>query len=236
MKSYNIGPKLGDFIHGLVIPKYIWETTGEKANIYISNEACTFSRDITSTYLELAPILEKQEYVEKFNIHTGEKVDYEIFRFRQHKDIFKDAWSKIYFSAFLQMEEPPINYQWLDSPDMPTGEVIINRSIRSMSKTTQEWYKKLIGERPAAFVYSDNSQYDAFPLKNLARPIYCEKLENMVAIIKSSRLFIGNQSAPLAIASALNVKRIAELRRGPDAPHYREEMKYNDNLITFYGD
>ncbi len=234
--TYNIGPKLGDFIHGLVVPKYVWETTGEKATIYISNDGCNFTKGLAATYEDLLPLMSKQSYVDKFEIHNGQKVDYEVFRFRQHKDIFKDAWSKIYFSAILHIEEPPRDYKWLEADDLPTGEVIINRSIRSMSYATQENYKKLIGERPAAFVYFDQAQYDAFPLKHLARPIYCEKLENLAAIINSSRLFICNQSAPLAIASALNVKRIAELRKGPDAPHYLMETAYNDNLIVFYGD
>lgn len=232
--TYNIGPKLGDFIHGLVIPKYIYETTGKKAHIYISNDGCTFTTGLNKTYEELRPILEKQDYVEKFSIHNGETVDFNVPTFRGSRFLFSGAWSEVYFSL-LDLEVPK-NYRWLSYETPSTGEVVMNRSMRSMSPKTKEWYETFLDGNNVKFIFSEQAQYDSFPFKNKVRPSYCPTLEDMVREIAGAKMYIGNQSSPTAIASALNIPRIIELRKTPDAPHYREEMKYNDNITVFNGD
>ena len=60
------------------------------------------------------------------------------------------------------------------------------------------------------FIFYDKQQYDEFPLKDEVIPIEAKNLEHMIDIIGSCDKFIGNQSAPLAIAHSLNVKRVVE--------------------------
>ena len=55
-----------------------------------------------------------------------------------------------------------------------------------------------------------------------------------MACINSSKLFIGNQSLPLAIASSLDVLRIAELFHS-SAEFYNGEHLYSDNISWFIG-
>lgn len=234
--KFLLGAKLGDLIHSLVIPKYIYEKTGNKADLYISEQGDNFSTGLINTYKELIPVLKKQDYINSFEIYNNEKVDYNLVEMRNSPLLFKECWTDIYFSQFLPDEKRPDNYKWLSGYE-DDEFVVMNRSLREMSKKTYEKYNNLLSiYKDVYFIYNDINQYNNFQLKEKVIPLYCNNLDKMVKLISESSLFIGNQSAPLAIASALNKNRIIELRNNPDAPHYEKETKYSNNLTTFKGD
>lgn len=234
--SYNIGPKLGDFINGLMIPRYLYEKTGKKAIIYISNEGCTFTNPIKQTFEELRPLILKQDFVKDFRIHRKEKCDYNLYTFRQSPNIFKKSWVEIYFNMFLPNEEIPIDYQWLYLPITMNNNILLNRSARPVSPSTREKYEELVDKYKIKFICSDISQFNQFFLSQKTELLHKPNLYNMCEEIAACELFIGNQSAPLAIASAFGKNRIIELRQNPDAPHYKQEEKYSTSLSTFTGD
>lgn len=229
-KTYNIGPKLGDFIHGLVTCSYIYDTTGKKAVVYISDNGCTFTTSLEQTFNELRPILDEQEYVEDFRIWSGEKVDYEIFRFRECPDIFRKGWTDIY--SWMIKGKIPDDYVWLKCKHPMPGGVVMNRSIRYFSRSTDTYYKTLLKDEVPEFLCFSKDQQEAFPQET--KLVLCRDLYDMYNRIAGCKLFIGNQSSPLAIASALGVERIAELRKSHDAPHYGQER--SKKLKTFIGD
>lgn len=230
MRSYNIGPKLGDFLNGLIVPSYIYDSTGEKADVYLSEHGCRFSTGINKTYEELVPILAEQKYINSFQIWNNERVDYEVFRFRQTSGIFRDSWTSIY--SELANIKIPDNYIWLRCKNPISSEVGINRTNRELSEHTKKYYKQLLENKEVEFICFDILQHSAFPFPT--KLVSCKNLYEMYSRIDGCKLFICNQSAPLSIASALNVERIAELRRNEDAPHYREER--SDKMKTFVGD
>jgi hypothetical protein len=49
-----------------------------------------------------------------------------------------------------------------------------------------------------------------FPFNKSVELIHVKNVEEMINIIGSCKLFVGNASAPFAIASALNVNRVLE--------------------------
>jgi hypothetical protein len=57
-------------------------------------------------------------------------------------------------------------------------------------------------------------------------------IEDMFDIIKGASVFIGDQSAPSAIACALGVPRIIELNRCKAM--YQGEAAYTDRMSTFH--
>lgn len=229
MKTYAIGAKLGDFIHGLLVPSYIYHTTGEKAIVYLCEEGCTFTTGLENTYNELFPIMKDQDFVERFEIHKGQKVDYEVFRFRGDPGLFRDSWPEIYFRIINAPVVP--DFRWLSCKNPTPNLTVVNRTVRQMSAATLETYQNLLNGSET-FLCSDLSQYEAFPIKI---PLFhCITLYEMFQNIAGATLFIGNQSAPLALASALGIPRIAELRQSPDAPHYEKEN--SKTLKTFIGD
>lgn len=104
-----------------------------------------------------------------------------------------------------------------------------------MSPSTKQKYKELIKDN-VKFICSDITQYEHFPYYHRVELLHTDTLYKMCQEIAACNIFIGNQSAPLAIASAFGKKRIAELRKNPDAPHYEKDKKYHKLLTTFIGD
>lgn len=229
-KTYNIGPKLGDFIHGLVTSSYLFDTTGQKAVVYISDNGCTFTTSLKQTFEELKPILEEQEYIEDFKIWNGEKVDYEVFRFRECPHIFRKGWTDIY--SWVIGKPIPEDYVWLKCKNPTKCGVVMNRSIRYFSRYTKEYYKTLLENKEPEFLCFSEDQHRAFPPET--KLVLCKDLYDIYSRIAGCEQFIGNQSSPLAIASALGVDRVGELRKDYDAAHYGQER--SKKLKTFVGD
>jgi hypothetical protein len=237
MRSYLIGAKLGDAIHQLVIPSYIYSQTGRKATIYLSEQGDKFSTSLLQTYRELLPVMQGQPFIEKFLLHEGQPYDVGLHTFNTSPLLFNRAWSEIYFRKFLPTTEIPRNFQWLKPLWPKTGSIIVNRSPRPWSKYTESRWLDLLTANPTAqFLCCDIKQYEQFPLKHLIAPLLVSSIGDMFKAIDEATLFIGNQSSPLAYASAIQLPRVAELRKNPDAPHYEWETLYSDTLSTFSGD
>lgn len=232
--SYNIGPKLGDFINGLMVPKYIYDMCGETADIYMSDMGCTYTFPIEQTYEELFEVVSKQPFVNSFSLHKGEKCDYDIYKFRQSPVIFKEDWFNVYFRMFFDKPAPD-PYKWMEMDAPSNSLILINRSVRPMSPHTYMWYDKFLSinrDRDIRFICTDPIQYELFPLKDKMGVILSPSIYHTFLLIAGCSTFVGNQSSPLAIASSLGVHRVAELRQSPDAPHYEKEK----GLETFVGD
>jgi len=58
MKEINVvvGPRLGDLLHSLVLPKYAYEKMNLISNIYIAEINDVFSTNLHQTFEELKPI------------------------------------------------------------------------------------------------------------------------------------------------------------------------------------
>jgi len=74
-----------------------------------------------------------------------------------------------------------------------------------------------------------------FDLKERCRLVIPYSIDDWLMNIKTSTLFMGNQSSPLAMASALDVPRVAELfgKNIIDYIHYVGEEKYSKNMSWF---
>ena len=239
--KYLMGGKLGDFIHSLVVCKRMYEKTGKKAILYISNIGDPFEMPLEFTYNELKPILESQEWLSEFNIYESEQFDICLNDFRDSPLLYKTNWLNIYFNSFLN--EPAIQeYKWIEMPKNPvfSNSLIINRALTHngrMNLHTIEKYSSIaknFNER--YFVCFNQSQYDNFQLKDYFNLIVVENLYEYFEIINSSKLFMGNQSGPFAWASAMNVSRILEISRfwngqiSYDGIHYLTDDQYYKNF------
>lgn len=237
---YLMGGKLGDFIHSLVVCKRMYEKTGEKAILYLSNIGDVFERSLEFTYIELKPILERQEWLSEFKIHQGEPVDICLNDFRESPHLYRTNWLNIYFKTFLN-ENPPQEYNWIEMTKNVEFEnaLVVNRAIHRYGYMTPEIiesYRHIMSNfKEKYFVCFDRSQYDNFQLKSEFNLILVDNLYEYFEIINSAKLFIGNQSGPFAWASAMNVPRVLEiLRQGPyisaDGIHYHTDNQYYQNF------
>ena len=237
---YLMGGKLGDFIHSLIVCKRIYEKTGKKAILYISNIGDIFERPLEFTHAELKPILENQEWLSEFKIHQGELVDICLNDYRNSPHLYKTNWINIYFQSFLN-ETPPKEYNWIEMPKNREFEnsLIVNRAIHRygpMSPPVIESYRQIMSEfSERYFVCFDQHQYDNFELKSEFDLILVSNLYEYFEIINSAKLFIGNQTGPYAWASAMNVPRVLEIFRyggniALDGIHYLTDNQYYKNF------
>lgn len=244
MINYLIGGRLGDFIHSLSIPKFHYENSGIKSNILISNSGDIFSNGLENTYKELIPIMESQEYVDTFKLYNNQTIFLDLSNFRQSLHIYTTCWNEIFFKTYLPLhnQEVPNEYTWLKAtkiiPELK-NTILVNRANRSpMNDSTKNKWNKIFEKYPDfifQFICSNINQYNDFEFRNKMNILYCPTLEELVNCIASCPLFIGNQSTPYAIASALNKNRIVELMDTIDSIHYINDIKYYKNMSYFYG-
>ena len=237
--SYLQGGKLGDFIHSLCVCKYNWELTGKKANVYITNAGDEFENGVEFTYNDLKPILEKQEWLNTFNIYKGENIDIDLNSFRSSPHIYQTNWLEVYFKTFLNISTPPKEYKWihLDKDDSLNNLVLVSRSLKPMSTALTNFYEDLLYQHDnCAFICFDERQYDNFTLKNKCPLLKVDNLYDFFLKINSCKLLISNQSGPAAWATSMNVSRIVDLYIQVDNMHYIKDTEYYSNFRYFIGD
>jgi len=245
MIKFLCSGRMGDFFHQLYSVKRICEERGEKAHITVVGDelfpASDFSKSVYEAVVDLKPLLDLQDYIDQVESYSGQDLDgfdYLPARYRESPLLFKSCWTRIHNNLFDLKEE--YNYgPWIDvEPDYSLGrKVLINRS----KKTNPHGYPDrctdiidwnyLIENNECIFVAFDPSQYHVF-LEEIS-PDLVHKLEftlynSMLEFCQSiagCKLFIGNQSAPLAIAQALDVPRLGELSNG-DSVHYVGEEDF----------
>lgn len=157
--------------------------------------------------------------------------DFNLFKSYRSQKL---TWSEFFFKKYLNGQYPPrelTNITTTKKRNEYADWLIINRVDRATKGKPISYYKKQFTERldrldnksrkdiylkyinqskNCGFIFYEKEQYDDFLLKQYVKPIKINSLEDMVNIIGSCNMFIGNQTAPLAIAHSLNVNRVVE--------------------------
>ena len=231
--KYLIGAKLGDLIHGLIVPKYVYDKTGIKADIIIGEIGDKFTTGLHKTFVEVKQILEKQPFVSSVELyddlmHEGFPIfcEYDenlqgvwnIANFRSSSLCERVGWNDFYFMTYLPTEQSvPKNYRWLESEirqDLQNATLVnfqISQFGRPSSVANMPAYLKEIQEsEDAYFLCFDVEQYNKFPLKEKIKLLQVNDLYEMLVCINSCKRVIGNLSMPITMASATNKSRIVE--------------------------
>jgi hypothetical protein len=238
-KSYLQGGKLGDFIHSLCVCKFNWDLFGHKADLYISQHGESFRKGLDFTYMDLKPILERQEWLNSFSIYNGEHIDVNLSGFRQSRFLYTTNWIEVYFNEYLDGITPPKEFSWInmDKDETLNDTLLINRSINTMSEQTTAIYQSVLNQFPKkSFICFDEVQYDNFTLKDQCEMIKVNTLSEFFTKINGCKLLIGNQSGPMAWATAMNVNRKIELFATVDNVHYIKDKNYYSKFDYFQGD
>ena len=234
-----IGPKLGDFLHCLLIPKMIWELTKQKSNIFICEAYKfpeTFTTGIKKTYEELLPLMIEQEFVNKFEIFNDQNIDMYLSDYRLSNKLYNDSWTNIILNSFMPDKDPIKNLKILNLKKDKKFEdkILISRKAHRCIADRNVFYSKFIHKFKENVFYirtKDEMSENQFA-KNHVENIVCENFYEFATAINSCKLFIGNLSSPLALATCLNKDRICELVQ-PDAIHYINDVKNYDNMSFF---
>jgi hypothetical protein len=236
-KSYLMGGKLGDFIHSLAVCKYIYDISGVKADLFIANIGDSFEQPVEFTFSELKPVLEKQEWLNSFNLYDGREIEVNLSNFRNSNHLYAGHnWLNVYFKTFIPGENPPKEFKWIDMErdERYTNALIVNRSISKpggLPADALQGYQNIANQYDEKyFVCFEKFQYEAFPLKDQFQILLVKDLYEYFKVINSAKLFVGNQSGPFAWASAMNVPRVLEILRVPEGIWYRSDSDYYKNF------
>lgn len=223
-----IGPKLGDFFHCLLIPKLMWEYEKQKCNIFLCEKYDSFTNGLKKTYEELKDIVLYQEYVKEFKIHEKEKIDMDLCNFRNSSKLCRDSWTNILIDMFLKNKKTIFDLKIIDwKKDYNYKDTFVfNRSSIRIIERGNKVIENFLKNKKCLFIYSFN-EIDNFLFKKNMISLKCGSLNQMLTIINSCKMFIGNLSAPLAIAHSLNKDRLCEIATNDGLQYTKEILNYN---------
>lgn len=222
---YHAGD-IGDLVYGLIVPKlhsggHMW--LGPKHTLpKVFAPRCGITWE---GFQFIAPLLRKQPYVFSLEwVLQRPFVTYDLNLFRLH-------WTGAYVDRYEKRGwKPPYSLQqmhlgafdlnddgktpWLEAKAVYGPPVLFARSER-YHNTSFPWQRiRDKYQKCAAFVGRD-VEYDKFcrEFGPVAR-LRVEDAWQLACLMAGCRLFVGNQSAPYAIAEGLKVRTIQETRNG----------------------
>jgi hypothetical protein len=234
--SILVSGKLGDLIHSMYVANHLWVRHGQRSKIYITEVVEPFENGVHNTRKELRPIIRQQKGNEGFEIWEGQPIEYNTTLFRTSPHLYRRCWTEIMSLTFFPNDEP-VSGAWMTYNEVRNWNdtLVINRRYKNpMSDHIRDSYLMQIQQHEKTIFLGSQHDYDLFPLKDMCQLVVPQTMEDWFTYIAKCNRFMGNQSAPLAIASALNTPRIAELlpTQYPDWVHYWGEDKYGDIYLV----
>jgi len=221
MANFLLGGRMGDLIHML----YVVKNTPGKHDLFITDKrefhSDGFVFPLEDTVKELLPILQDQHWFNSLNILTddspGNTVNLNLWR----RYAYSASWTQLLSNTF---NVPTNGEPWINIEPIPmfNNLIVIHSSIYE-ARQGHQWNLVMDKyEGQCIFIGSDEERA-AFKF-NIPH-IKPATLKDYFSIIRSCKFFIGNQSAPLAMAHAMGVPRLAMLNE-IDKIHYVGEEKY----------
>jgi len=232
--NYCSGGLLGDFVHNLSVINEMYIKTCRKGNLYLQNgngpgdyiHGHEFRLGCTDTFNDVYPVISQQNYINKFTIHQGEKININLNTWRlapisnnwytNFKKYFGVEWGK---HKWLTV---PIESKWNDRVlinttdygfpyDFMQGHVLSEQGISKRLDFNQ--LLDIYGNS-LIFVAMDEKYYFNFIQRTGISSIPFYKMNSfteMCIILNSCKKIYGSFSSPLAIAGALHKERFPPL-------------------------
>ncbi len=215
MSNFLLGGRMGDLVHALWVVK----NNPGKHDLFITDRrdlhSDGFLLSLEETFAELHPIITSQDWCNSFSIYNNEDCT-NLSMWRRYA--YSATWTKLLSNTF---NIPISGEPWIKVETSPvwSGKVIIHSSSNPDRKG-YHWDIVLDKYRDQCLFIGNPEEYKGF---DRSIPFY--QPENLSEYCK---FFIGNQSAPLAIAHSLGTPRLAMLNE-IDKAHYAGEEKYHEN-------
>jgi hypothetical protein len=207
--SYLSSGSFGDFIHQLSIIYEIFLKTGKKGILYLTEKDERFLNGVYNTYNDVYNLIKSLEYIEDFLIWNGEIIDINLSEWRYNSLLYKANWFNIFNSQYN------INswgkHKWISIKNEPKEVVLINCSnFRNNIVLNWDFLKSIVDKYETFFICNNLTQYENFKKNiyqnNNIKLLFVKNLDEMIEYIHNCKFFIGNLSAPLAIAYACHKK------------------------------
>ena len=230
-----VSGKLGDLFHSLYVCNHVYVREGKKVNLFITDKVEHFENGLENTLGELVTPIKFQDWCNSFQIWNGEHIDIDTTQFRKSPWLYNTCWSEIMLNTFFPNQEY-VRGAWVSATNTKDDILVVNRRYKNEFTPMLAHEYKLLGEQYKKKVFlGSQTDYDLFPLNAEYDLVQPNSIIDWLFWIGLSDLFVGNQSAPLAMASAMDARRVAELlpRKHPDWIHYRDESKYSSNFVKY---
>lgn len=228
---YVCGGMLGDLIHALVVIHDRWTLTGKKGELRITDNSFyggdLFAHEITETYVDLSPVICAQPYISKFVVSHDRmpvrpEMNLNMWRQRVNGNSWIDLLQVTYDIPFLNPSGP-----WMYVPrsqdELPTrGKIVIHRSTKRHNPHFPWDY--ITQHNDCIFVYNDPSEYEDFPYHDRVPGVHAPTFATLTQYIADARGFVGNQSAPAALAWALGKPIFVELFHVDKKPYMTKHI------------
>ncbi len=158
----------------------------------------------------LKPLLIYQENIECVDVYDNQPIDFDLDKFREYPLNLKGGnIAQWYFLTFGMNAN--LNNKWLNATPEHSynNTIVIARSHRYQSPGISYDF---LNEYPRKIFVGVEEEY--LEIKKMIPSIEYRPVKNFLElanIIAGSKLFIGNQSFPFALAEGLKTKRILEL-------------------------
>jgi len=213
---------IGDLIYCLPVIKGFGG--GELKLSYNSNIKNPLFKGFNENILEsLRPLLLRQSYIYDVGVYKGEEDVINLDRFKEL------PLSKINIcKETLKLFGLPLTYAlepWLFAESLRVARVIFHRSLRYQSKTPiilQRLKNYLNKFRNSCVFVGFKNEWESF-CETLGEIVYypTDDFWKLACVIAGADIFIGNQSAPMAIAIGLG------------KPYVQEVCRYCPNCIFY---
>lgn len=206
MSSFKHSGDAGDVVYSLCAVKALGGGT-----LYLADEKGVRVPFTPAHRANVTPLLERQAYVKRVLVHDGRDVRYNL-------DLFRKGFNEqvhighLHLRAF-GLDDSLTDQPWLEADVNPVAEVVINLTPRYRNRYFP-WpalYAKY-GQR-AVFVGSQREHADFVDTYGPLPWAETKDYAALAAVINGAKLFIGNQSSPLAIAAGLGKNIICEINQ-----------------------
>lgn len=244
--DFIAGGMMGDFIHCMSVVKCMCERDGAKACIYLTDDT-KYGGDVwrygaAKAHADVGEFVMAQDYVESFEILTNQPIGNHcnlngwrsyIMQMYMKEGAFTRCWSDFLSETYgLRLA---LEYRWMDIPKDNSffDKTIIHRSIHRHNPRFpwRDIVDSIAGD--IIFLTTNQEEFNRFHFKGQKVKLHLvSTVSEMATAIASCKYFIGNQSSPAAIASALDVPRLIELGAA-EARFYSGESGYSKNVSWF---
>ena len=176
----------------------------------------------------LKPLLMQQPYIKDVRHWTGELVDYNLDKFREHLIYANLSDSHL---AVVGAGRPERDRAWLTVSDpivLPQYPMIISRSVRyAPNYAWWSGYILTIKDRCAFVGYPEEHQIFEYTMEVKVPYLNTPDVLTLARVIAGCTTFVGNASLPHALAEGMKKRVIVELCRvSPNVMFIRPDAQY----------
>ena len=178
-------------------------------------------------YNMIVPLIKNQKYIESVEIFNNQHIDINLDLIRELP--LNLLFDNMRYGSHITGTQPNLNEKFLECKEHNhlKEKIIIHRSFRQQNHYIS--YNFLEKYEDAYFIGTFDEYNDLKKsLKNL-KFYDCRDFLEMAMIIKSSKIFIGNQSLGLVIAEGLKVSRLLEA-----SPYFPAGQVHGEKGYDFY--